>query len=166
MNRRHFLLRSFVLAGALTGLLAHSASAQANEAKILFDQSYPDLNGADQPMQNWRGRSVVVNFWATWCPPCVKDMPDLEALSQKYTNIAFIGLGVDTAANMRHFLPKVQVTYDLLVVGYGGIELMKQLGNTTGGLPFTLIFNQEGRLVERILGQIKPQALDEILARL
>jgi thiol-disulfide isomerase/thioredoxin len=151
MNRRHFLLRSFVLAGALTGLLAHSASAQANEAKNLFDQSYPDLNGADQRMQNWRGRSVVVNFWATWCPPCVKEMPDLEALSQKYTNIAFIGLGVDTAANMRHFLPKVQVTYDLLVVGYGGIELMKQLGNTTGGLPFTLIFNQEGRLVERIL---------------
>ncbi|MBF24760.1 MAG: thioredoxin [Pusillimonas sp.] len=166
MNRRHFLSQSLAFAGMATSLFPCLASAQTSEAQILFAQSYPDLNGTDQPLQNWRGRPVVMNFWATWCPPCVKEMPDLEALNQKYPDIAFVGLGVDTAANMRNFLPKVQVTYDLLVVGYGGIELMKQLGNTAGGLPFTLVFNEKGRMVKRILGQVKPETLDEVLARL
>ncbi|HBT32338.1 MAG TPA: hypothetical protein DEB15_05655 [Pusillimonas sp.] len=166
MNRRHFLSQSLAFAGVAAGVFPRAALAQGNEAEIMFAQSYPDLQGNDQPLRNWRGRPVVMNFWATWCPPCVKEMPDLETLNQKYPDIAFVGLGVDTAANMRNFLPKVQVTYDLLVVGYGGIELMKELGNTAGGLPFTLIFNQDGRLVERILGQVKPDALDEMLARL
>ncbi|MAK55287.1 MAG: thioredoxin [Pusillimonas sp.] len=166
MNRRHFLSQSLAFAGIASGVFPGLASAKASEAEILFAQSYPDLNGVKQPLQNWQGRPVVVNFWATWCPPCVKEMPDLEALSQKYPDVAFLGLGVDTADNMRNFLPKVQVSYDLLVVGYGGIELMKQLGNTAGGLPFTLIFNEAGRMVERILGQVKPDALDKVLARL
>ena len=76
-----------------------------------------------------------------------------------------MGLGVDTAVNVRKFMPKVNVSYPLLVTGYGGIDLMKTLGNTTGGLPFTLVCDASGQIVERILGQVKPAELDAVLQR-
>jgi thiol-disulfide isomerase/thioredoxin len=165
MNRRRFLLQSAGLA-AVPMLAGWSLPAVAQAQTSLFQSSFPDLNGQSQPMSQWLGRPVVINFWATWCPPCVKEMPDLDALSKRYPQVGFVGLGVDTHANMQKFLQKVQVSYPVRVLGYGGIDLMKQLGNKAGGLPFTLVYNADGKLVDRILGQIKPQALDQTLAGL
>ncbi len=131
----------------------------------LFSRQFPDPDGTEVRLDTWLGRPVVFNFWATWCPPCIKEMPDLEALSTKHKGVQFVGLGVDTAVNVRKFMPKVNVSYPLLVTGYGGIDLMKTLGNTTGGLPFTLVCDASGQIVERILGQVKPAELDAVLQR-
>jgi len=160
MKRRGFLLRAGLLAGA--GLAA-AWPLPSLAADSLFDASFPDIEGADQPMKQWLGKPVVVNFWATWCPPCVKEMPDLEALHQKYPAVNFLGLAVDTAANVRKFNEKVQVSYPLLMVGHSGIERMRSMGNRAGGLPFTVVYDAKGGVAQTILGQVKPDELEQII---
>ena len=161
MKRRTFL--QACAAVALGSGFGRHVFAAAPDA--LFSRQFPDPDGAEVRLDTWLGRPVVFNFWATWCPPCIKEMPDLEALSNKHKGVQFVGLGVDTAVNVRKFMPKVNVSYPLLVTGYGGIDLMKTLGNTTGGLPFTLVCDASGQIVERILGQVKPAELDAVLQR-
>lgn len=160
MNRRAFLLRTGALAGAG---LAMSLPLPSLAAQSLFDETFPDADGADQPMKQWLGKPVVVNFWATWCPPCVKEMPDLEALHQQYPGVNFLGLAVDTAVNVRKFNEKVQVSYPLLMIGHGGIERMRSMGNRAGGLPFTVVYDADGQVAETILGQVKPDELEKVI---
>lgn len=160
-DRRGFLLRAGLLVGAsLFAALPVPARAEADD---IFQETFPDIDGADQPMKQWLGKPVVVNFWATWCPPCVKEMPDLEALHQKYPDVHIVGLAVDTAVNVRKFNEKVQVSYPLLMIGHGGIERMRSMGNRAGGLPFTVVYDANGKVSETILGQVKPDELEEII---
>ena len=163
MKRRAFLLRAGTLAGAG---LALTLPLPSLAAQSLFNETFPDSNGVDQPMKQWLGKPVVVNFWATWCPPCVKEMPDLEALHKKFPGANFLGLAVDTAVNVRKFNEKVQVTYPLLVIGHGGIERMRSMGNRAGGLPFTVVYDAKGQVAETILGQVKPEDLEKIVSGL
>ncbi len=114
-------------------------------------------------MSGWLGKPLVMNFWATWCPPCVKEMPDLDALHKKYPAVQFLGMGVDTASNIRSFIQKTQVSYPLLVVGHDGIQLMRDLGNQVGGLPFTVVFNAKGQPIHRVLGEVKPAQFEPIV---
>jgi thiol-disulfide isomerase/thioredoxin len=166
MTRRHFLRYAAMLAGVGVAS-AWQGSVQQAGAKAIFDplfaQRFPDATGREFALEQWLGKPVVVNFWATWCPPCVKEMPDLEALHKKYDGIQFLGLGIDTASNMLAFADKVKVSYPLLVLGHGGISLMRELGNKNGGLPFTVVFDAQGRVHSKILGQVKPDALEQTL---
>lgn len=160
MNRRAFLLRTGSLVGAG---LAMSLPLPALAADALFGESFPDVDGVEQPLKQWLGKPVVVNFWATWCPPCVNEMPDLEVLHKKYPEVNFLGLAVDTAVNVRKFNEKVQVSYPLLLIGHAGIQRMRDMGNRAGGLPFTVIYDADGRVSETILGQVKPAELEKIV---
>jgi thiol-disulfide isomerase/thioredoxin len=117
-------------------------------------------------MAQWKGRPMLVNFWATWCAPCVKEMPELDALSQRHRAVQFVGLAVDTASNVAKFVAKVPVSYPLLIAGPGSIGLMRNLGNGPGGLPFTTIFAADGELKAHILGPVDPAQLDGTLAGL
>lgn len=132
----------------------------------MFDLSFDDLNGTEQALAPYKGKPMVVNFWATWCPPCVKEMPDLEALSQSHPDVQFVGLAIDTKRNVRKFLEQIPVTYDLYVPGHGGVKHMRELGNPKAGLPFTLIIDAQGNVVEPILGQIDKAELDAKLGDL
>jgi peroxiredoxin len=113
----------------------------------------------------------VVNFWATWCPPCVDEMPDLQQVRDAYLDrgVEIIGIGIDNAAKIAAFRDQHRLTLPLLVAGAGGSELNRALGNTGGALPFTVLIGPDGRVRERHLGQIKPEQLrrwlDEALAR-
>lgn len=160
INRRAFLLRAGGLAGAGFAL---ALPLPALAADSLFAEKLPDLDGVQQPLSQWLGKPTVVNFWATWCPPCVKEMPDLEALHQKYPEVHFLGLAVDTAVNVRKFNEKVQVSYPLLMIGHGGIERMRAMGNRAGGLPFTVVYDSRGKVAETILGQVQPAELEKII---
>lgn len=167
MKRRDFLLGTAVLAGA--GIVAPGVSQlvlAAQSPDPLFEQSFPDLDGKMFAMRQWLGKPVVANFWATWCPPCVREMPDLEAMHAKLKGVQFLGLAVDVTSNVRAFSEKVHVTYPLLMLGHGGIPLMRPLGNTSGGLPFTVVFDAQGQVAHRVLGQIKPQELEQMLKAL
>lgn len=168
MKRRDFLLGTAALAGV--GAVAQGVSQWVSAAQAapdpLFEQSFPDMDGKTLAMRQWLGKPVVANFWATWCPPCVKEMPDLEAMHARIKEVQFLGLAVDVANNVRGFSEKVHVSYPLLVLGHGGISLMRPLGNTSGGLPFTVVFDAQGRVAHKILGQIKPAELEQMLTQM
>ena len=165
MNRRDFLRNATLATTAALAPLPLFAAGQDAAATFLA-HSYPDLEGVSVPLSSYAGRPLIVNFWATWCAPCVKEMPDLDELSKKYPEMYFVGVAVDTPANVERFLKKVQVSYPLLVAGHGGIETMKALGNSKGGLPYTVIFDADSRIVRDILGQVDPADLDAYLAQL
>jgi len=166
MNRRDFLRHATLASLAASGALPLAAVADSDPTARFLASSYPDLQGAEVALSGYAGRPLVVNFWATWCAPCVKEMPDLDALSKKYGEVAFVGIAIDTRPNVERFLKKVQVSYPLLVAGHGGIETMKQLGNRHGGLPYTVIFDAQSRKSREILGQVDPADLDSYLASL
>ena len=111
-------------------------------------------------MRDYVGKPLVINFWATWCVPCVEEMPELDSMAKALPSVLFVGLGIDTVDNIEHFVAKIPVSYPLLVVGNSAIALVRELGNVAGGLPFTVLFNAKGELVETILGQIKPLELN------
>ena len=108
----------------------------------------PDLSGLPYAFR-LKGQPIVVNFWATWCAPCVREMPELDALQKKYPQVRFVGIGVDSAANMQKFVEKVQVSYPLWVIGAGAIDTLRKLGNPSGGLPLLLFSTQMAALTGR-----------------
>ena len=161
MNRhRRHIVASLALGPAWLAAAGLPAAALAGgQPHAFYSRTFPDLSGNDVPFTAYLGKPVVLNFWATWCPPCVKEMPDLDRLSQQYPNIHFVGVAVDTQRNVLSFGEKVQVSYPLLVAGHGGIALMRELGNSKGGLPFTLVFDASGQPLTTYLGQIHPETL-------
>ena len=146
---------------------ANRAASAAKAAKpvlnpgALLETTLPDLEGRDIAFRDYLGKPVVVNFWATWCAPCVEEMPELSSMAQSMPNIQFVGIGVDTADKMRQFVAKIPVSYPLLVAGHAGIGLLRELGNATGGLPFTVMLDANGSMIDTILGQVQPADLHE-----
>jgi thiol-disulfide isomerase/thioredoxin len=128
----------------------------ANPAALLFSQSLPDLTGKAQPLSQWQGKTLVVNFWASWCAPCVKEMPELSELQRQIQGqgVQIIGIGIDSQEKIREFASKYPVSYPLYVSGMEGIELGRQMGNTKGGLPFTLLLDSHGTVKKTYLGQL------------
>jgi thiol-disulfide isomerase/thioredoxin len=175
MNRRLLLSAGVAIAATVAGgytLLGRNkpqpapAAAADDPVAGLMQLQLPDLNGASHSLAAWKGQPIVVNFWATWCAPCVKEMPELDALQKKYPQIRFVGIGVDSAANMQKFVEKVQVSYPLWVIGAGAIDTLRKLGNPSGGLPFTIVFNADGSINRKILGEIQPDDLSQTLSGL
>lgn len=136
------------LSGAATGV-----AAQAVGVRKLFEATWPDVKGGGVPMRSFLGKPLVVNFWATWCAPCLEEMPHLDELARSLANVQFVGLGIDTQANIERFLAGVPVAYPVLVAGNSAIANVRELGNAAGGLPFTVLINAKGELVETLLGQ-------------
>lgn len=175
MNRRLLLSAAVAVAATVAGGYTLMGRKPKNDAALadagdpvagLMQMQLPDLNGASHSLAGWKGRPIVVNFWATWCAPCVKEMPALDALQKKYPQVRFVGIGVDSAANMQKFVEKVQVSYPLWVIGAGAIDTLRKLGNPSGGLPFTIVFNADGSINRKILGEVQPDDLDRTLSGL
>ena len=164
-----------VIAWRESSLRAPQANRAASQAAFVptppdveafFAARLPDVQGHDTPLDAFRGEPLLINFWATWCPPCVAEMPDLEALSKSFNNVQFVGIAIDTDANVKKFLQKIPVSYPILVAGHSGIDLVRAMGNSTGGLPYTVLISPDGRVHDQILGQVKPEALRQQLVQL
>lgn len=174
MSRRTTLIALLIAgliaaaAGVYFGHRATEPKTPANSAVAAFYGSkLPDANGAPLDLAAFRGQPVVINFWAPWCGPCVEEMPELSALAQEQKSKAkFVGIGIDSAANIQTFLGKVHVTYPVAVAGFGGTELGRQFGNDVGGLPFTVILNSHGEITFRKMGRVHADELRAALQRM
>ncbi|MEW6346354.1 MAG: TlpA disulfide reductase family protein [Pseudomonadota bacterium] len=122
-------------------------------------------DGKPQSLSLFKGHPVVINFWASWCGPCVEEMPALAQLHREYAKkgIEFVGLGVDSGKNVKTFLQKVPVDYPVYVIGFGGADLARAFGNNAGGLPFTVVIDAKGNVRSTKLGQIQPNELRHTL---
>jgi thiol-disulfide isomerase/thioredoxin len=147
--------------------VAHAAqpAAPANAVAQLWTAPVTTVDGKPQTLSLLKGHPIVVNFWASWCGPCVEEMPALSQLQRDYAKkgIQFVGLGVDSDKNVQAFLQKVKVAYPIYVTGFGGADLARAFGNTAGGLPFTVVIDAKGNIRSTKLGQIDPQALKQTL---
>jgi thiol-disulfide isomerase/thioredoxin len=165
MDRRKFL-RTASLSALGLAAVARGAGASILPADPVFGRSFANLQGHDQALSAYVGRPVLMNFWASWCAPCVREMPLLETLHQSHPELAVLGLAIDTQANVERFLKKVQVSYPLLLTGTQGIPLMRELGNKGGGLPFTLLFSRQGRVADSVMGELKHDDIQTRLAKI
>lgn len=150
---------------SLSGLSAALVTQPSLAAAVhpFYGHSFPDMGDKQIAFTSYLGKPVVLNFWATWCPPCVKEMPDLDALHHKYPDVNVVGLAVDTSSNVAKFGDKVQVSYPLLIAGHDGIRLMRDLGNKRGGLPYTVVFDAQGAIQREFLGLVDMQVLEKLL---
>jgi thiol-disulfide isomerase/thioredoxin len=143
----------------------YSSRKASNEAvRVLMEQRFQTARGEALPMSELRGKVLLVNFWATWCPPCVEEMPELEALQQELQSrpaikMQTIGIGIDSPSNIRLFAAKSQITYPLVLAGTQGSELARLFGNDKGLLPYTVVIGHDGALLKTVLGRVRIDAL-------
>jgi peroxiredoxin len=143
---------------------------QDNESTTteLFATSLPDENGDPQAISQWKGKIIVLNFWATWCPPCREEMPELSALNTEYQdrNVIVIGIALDEIGLIKSFNAENDISYPLLAAEDTGGNLAFKLGNTKSALPFTVIIKPDGTIANTYFGRISKELLEETLVKL
>ena len=159
-----------LLGGIVASLLKFSEREDAPSipvAALARFQSLPfkDLAGATRTLADWKGKTLVINFWATWCPPCRKEMPAFSNLHTKLADrgIVFIGIGIDSPSAIKEFALQFPVSYPLLIGGSEGLEAMKSIGNRNAALPYTLVVDPTGTPVFSKLGMIEEASFEATL---
>ncbi len=132
------------------------------------DFALPDLDGVLRNVQEWDGRVLVVNFWATWCPPCRREIPDFIALQEQYgeRGLQFVGIAIDERAAVADFVQELGVNYPSLVGQADAIELGRRLGNSLGALPYTVIVDRQGMLVFAKRGELSREQAEAVISSL
>ena len=170
MNRRTMLYGGVAAVAGVTGagvawwkFQPHDASPAQNAktAESFWGLSFETPDGKPLAMSSFRGKLLLVNFWATWCPPCVEELPLLDYFYQenKDKNVQIVGLAVDQPSAVRTWLKTRPLNFPVGMAGLAGTELSKSLGNSSGGLPFTVVFGPSGQVLHRKIGKVLPEEL-------
>ncbi|WP_367067641.1 TlpA disulfide reductase family protein [Oryzisolibacter sp. LB2S] len=133
-----------------------------------WSASFEGLDGQPQHMAALRGRPLLLNFWATWCPPCIQELPLLNAFYGEHRAKGWqvLGLAIDQPANVGKFLQRMPLDFPVVLGGAGGTQLSRALGNDKGGLPFSVMFAADGSISRRKIGQLREQDLKSWAERL
>lgn len=145
-----------------SGLYPFSAPSRAELSEI----SLPDVDGQLQNGEQWLGNVVLVNHWASWCPPCVREIPVLVDAQERLRErgLQVVGIAHDFPEAARVFGDQIGINYPSLVVSAGGAELMVAQGNSQGSaLPFTAVFDRNGQLAESRLGELDSAAVSSLV---
>jgi thiol-disulfide isomerase/thioredoxin len=155
-SRRNLLIAAGVGAAALgTGLAwrnQQSAGPVSAQAQAFWEARFETLEGAELVSASLRGKPLILNFWASWCAPCVKELPEIAQFARETPQWQVLGLAVDSKAAVQAFLKKLPVDLHIALAGLTGTDLARQLGNTQGGLPFSVAFNVDGEVIWQKLG--------------
>lgn len=163
VKRRGLLFGGVAAVAAVAGAggaFWRSQSAQRAGDRLddsFWSQRFERPEGGEVALDALRGKPVLINFWATWCPPCVEEMPMIDAFFRENAANGWqvVGLAIDQPSAVRKFLAKTPVSYPIGMAGLNGTELVKQLGNTAGGLPFTLFIDGGGSVAARKMGKLE-----------
>jgi len=167
MNRRQWVVICGIsLLALLAGIfsspwISKIGSVSEPAIKAFFSNEWHSPDGKELDTQNWTGKVLVVNFWGSWCPPCVEEMPELEKLQWEFSgqNVLFVGIAIDSPSNVREFLKKTPVSYPIAMGGMNGSQIYKALGNTQSALPYTVLISPSGKILDSKLGKINEDEL-------
>ncbi|WKJ89340.1 TlpA disulfide reductase family protein [Methylomonas montana] len=167
MNRKILIVILIAVAALAAGLFARQylASGEASQAVAPLNFSLPDLADKPQSVEQWHGKILIINFWATWCPPCLKEIPEFIKLQGEYKDkgVQFIGIAIEDKQPVQDYLKRININYPVLIGGEGATMLAQQLGNVINTVPFTVIVNQQGQIVHRQLGELTRQKILEVV---
>jgi len=151
------------LAGGATAGYFHFGARPVAQAPADF--RLPDLQGRIRSLDDWAGQVRVVNFWAPWCPPCRREVPELIALHGQYADqgLVVLGITVDSAANARDFAVTSRINYPLLLAEDTGIALARRFGNPVDALPFTAVLDRTGRIAHTRAGGISRSEAERVI---
>lgn len=140
-----------------------TASTQA-----FFAASMPDANNQQQAMSQWQGKILIVNFWATWCPPCREEMPELSQLHTQYQSqdVVVLGIAAETSSKIQEFSQSMPITYPLLAADMQAMVLSESLGNNNSVLPYTVVIDRAGNIIEAHVGRINKALIEQNLLTL
>jgi len=144
------------------------AGRGVDRISTLPDIRLPDPSGREITSNGWAGKVVVLNFWATWCPPCLREMPMLAQLQDSFDEgrLQVVGIAIDDPDMVRRFLNEHRVSYQVLLGNAASIDIATRLGNRTSGLPFTVVFDRFGRRVFSHTGEISADTIRTRIAPL
>lgn len=142
-----------------------TVTSSAKGAEAILAASLPDLQGKSQSISQWRGKVLVVNFWATWCVPCREEIPEFIKAQNKYRDrgLQLVGIAIDQKENVAAYSKEVGINYPILVGDFDTIELSRQAGNSYSGLPFTAIIDRNGKIATVQLGGLTEVKLEAIV---
>jgi thiol-disulfide isomerase/thioredoxin len=154
MRRRHWLLAGAGLTAAARGWAGPVSEPAEVAPEALWQGRFAMPQGGELAMATLRGTPLVLNFWATWCPPCLKEMPEFDRFQREFAAQGWrvVGLAIDNPAAVRDYLARTPVSYTIGVAGMEGSTLTRLLGNEQGGLPYTVVLDRRGMLVHRKRG--------------
>ena len=124
-----------------------------------------DLDGNLRNIKEWDGKLIFLNFWATWCPPCLKEIPDFIELQREYGSqgLQIIGIAIDDEEAVRGYVNKVGMNYPTMVLEAEGVGLAKRFGNGAGVLPYTVIIKHDGEINNTIMGELSKIRAKELM---
>jgi peroxiredoxin len=159
---------SVALAALAAGVYFGQSGPREAPATALLGLSLPDIDGRNQRLDQWQGKVLVVNFWATWCEPCREEMPEFvrAQAASSAKGLQFVGIAIDQPDKIRQFSSDLKLNYPSLIGGYGALELSKTFGNNLMALPFTVIIDRSGQVAYAQMGPLKPGQLDAIVGKL
>lgn len=158
------LLGAYVaLRSGVTDVAVAQSTAEASPRP---DFTLPDPSGKMRSVDEWNGALIVLNFWATWCPPCLHEIPMFVALQDQYAGrgVQFVGVAIDDAELVREFIGEHTLNYPTMHGQAEAIELMRAYGNDLGALPYTVLIDRAGNVVHRKPGAFTREELETLLA--
>jgi len=174
--QQNTILIFFISAIALVGgifaqtQLNQPTSDNAQQEIIIpaLEFNLPDVTGKQRSISEWQGKIRIINFWATWCPPCLKEIPDFIKLQSEFNdrNLQFIGIAIEEKQAVEEYLKTIPINYPMLIGGDDAIELSQQLGNIVNAVPFTLIVNKQGQIIHRHPGELSREKIIELITPL
>lgn len=163
--QRRWLLGAVAGAAALSGAgLAWWKGAASDGTALPADfwqLKFDTPAGNPLAMASLQGQTLLLNFWATWCPPCIEELPLIDGFFQENAKKGWqvLGLAVDQLVAVNSFLAKAPVKFPVALAGVSGVALSKSLGNLGGGLPFTVVLGKDGSVLHRKMGRVTPDDL-------
>ncbi len=161
MQRRTLWTGALALTACATGAgvawwRLHPREAPSPALAAFWASRFEGPNGEPVAMEQFRGRPLLVNFWATWCPPCVDELPLLNAFHAEHAGRGWqvLGLAVDQPSAVRRFMQQLPLVFPVGMAGLAGTELSRSLGNLGGGLPFSVVFDAGGAVAHQKVGKV------------
>lgn len=165
MNTRGWILLLAAL-GLTTGILLQSLLPNTPQPLIGF--TLPDIEGKPQASSQWQGKVLVINFWASWCSPCLEEIPEFIAMQKRYESqgVQFIGIAIDQLESVKTFLNSLKINYPILIAKDTGLNLARQLGNSFDAVPYTLVVDRQGLIVFTKFGAVSKEQLEAVVVPL